>query len=69
MNRGFLPEGEGLRRAVRWLDSERRSRGAVELVRMIEEAAQRFNLSPLEEQFLLEHFRGPIAAEESPHPH
>ncbi len=50
----FLPEGEGLRRAVAWL-AEQPTRDS----QTIEEASRRFNLSPLDEQFLLDHFRSP----------
>lgn len=45
-------EGEGLRRAVAWLAEQ-----AVRDAGAVEEASRRFNLSPLDEQFLLEHFR------------
>jgi hypothetical protein len=48
----LLPEGEGLRRAVAWL-AEQPTRD----LRTIEEASRRFNLSPLDEEFLLTHFR------------
>ena len=48
----LLPEHEGLRRAVRWL-AEQPSRDA----RIIEEASLRFDLSPTDEEFLLQHFR------------
>jgi hypothetical protein len=44
----LLPRGEALRRAVRWLSEEGRHDAAA-----IEEAAIRFDLSPLEEDFLL----------------
>ena len=47
-----LPEGEGLRRAVAWLAEQPRRDLAT-----IEEASRRFNLSPLDEEFLLNHFR------------
>jgi hypothetical protein len=48
----ILPEGEELRRAVAWLAKQpTHDAGA------IEEASRRFNLSPIDEQFLLEHFR------------
>jgi hypothetical protein len=50
----LLPEGEGLRRAVAWL-AEQPARDLA----TIEEASRRFNLSPLDEDFLLQHFRGP----------
>ena len=44
-------EGEGLRRAVAWLAEQPvRDAGAVE------EASRRFNLSPLDDQFLPERF-------------
>lgn len=48
----LLPEREGLRRAVAWL-AEQPSRDA----RTIEEACRRFDLSPVDEDFLLHHFR------------
>lgn len=51
---------EGLRHAVAWL-AEQPFRNAA----TIEEASRRFNLSPLDEQFLLEHFR---ATEQKPQP-
>ena len=46
------PESGDLRRAIAWL-LEQPQRDA----RAIEEASRRFNLSPLDEGFLLEHFR------------
>lgn len=50
----ILPEHEGLRRAVSWLIEQ-----PVRDAQTIEEASRRFNLSPLDEQFLLDHFRSP----------
>jgi len=50
----LLPEGEGLRRAVAWL-ADQPCRDAS----TVEEASCRFNLSPIDEQFLLDHFRVP----------
>ena len=53
MNRdGIQPRGERLRRAVRWLSEEGRHDAAA-----IEEASSRFDLTPLEEDFLWSHFR------------
>ena len=46
---GVQPRGEGLRRAVRWLSDEGRHDAAA-----VEEACRRFDLSPLEEEFLLQ---------------
>lgn len=44
--------GEPLRRAVQWLNE----RGEPVTPALIEEASRRFDLSPLDEQFLLTHF-------------
>ena len=52
MKTNILPEGEGLRRAVRWI-SEQKDHSAT----TIQEAARRFDLSPADEEFLLRHFR------------
>ncbi len=50
--RGSVSDSEGLRRAVSWLAEQPRRDG-----RTIEEACRRFDLSPLDAQFLLERFR------------
>ena len=44
----FNPPGDGLRRAIRWLSDQRRHDPAA-----IEEASLRFDLNPVEEEFLL----------------
>jgi len=46
-----MPEGENLRRAVRWL-----SEHAPVTARTINEAGVRFDLTPNEEEFLLHEF-------------
>ena len=47
----LLPAHEGLRRALDWLaEQEHRDAGT------IEQAAQRFDLSPADEDFLFRHF-------------
>ncbi len=56
----IVPEHEGLRRAVRWLSEQRRYDAAA-----IDEAARRFDLSPLDEQFLFDHF---LHADRPPEP-
>jgi hypothetical protein len=45
------PKGEPLRKAVRWLSEQRRYTADA-----IGEAARRFDLSPADEAFLLQHF-------------
>ena len=48
---GLQPHGEGLRRALRWLSENRTVTPA-----LVNDAAERFDLSPLEEEFLLREF-------------
>jgi len=48
----LVPHGESLRGAIRWIGEQGRHDVAT-----LEEAARRFDLTPLEEQFLLDHFR------------
>jgi len=49
----LMPHGENLRRAVKWMSDRRQHDAAT-----IEEASRRFDLSPIEEEFLLhEHAR------------
>jgi len=47
----LLPEHEGLRRAVQWLATQSSWDAKV-----IEEASRQFDLSPIDEEFLLRHF-------------
>jgi hypothetical protein len=56
----LLPERENLRQAVRWI-SEQPKRDA----QTIEEGSRRFDLSPLDEEFLLRHFLVPEAGNPS----
>jgi hypothetical protein len=52
MNKGILPHGERIRRAIRWISGQSHHDSAT-----IEEASQLFDLSPIEEDFLLRYFR------------
>jgi hypothetical protein len=47
-----VPKGEALRRAVTWLAEQ-----GVSTPHLIEEACQRFDLGPADEEFLLREFR------------
>ena len=49
---GIMPEGDGLRRALRWLSERRLEDPAAPRMRLIDEAAQRFDLTPVEVEFL-----------------
>jgi hypothetical protein len=47
-----------LKAAIKWIDEELRDRPGSDRVKLLDEAARRFDLSPLEEDFLLRHFAG-----------
>ena len=47
----FLPEGENLRRAIQWISEQPQHN-----TKVIETACIKFDLTPLEEEFLLRHF-------------
>lgn len=49
--KSIFPKGESLRNAVRWISRAHRYD-----LTAIEEACQRYDLSPSEEQFMLRHF-------------
>jgi hypothetical protein len=46
------PEGENLRKAVKWIAAERKYGSGRKLSELIEEACLKFNLSPLEAEYL-----------------
>ncbi len=59
----LLPQGEGIRNAVRWFSEQGDYSAAT-----IEEAARRFDLSPVEEDFLLRHFQTSVDDEKNKSP-
>jgi hypothetical protein len=52
----IMPEGEEIRRAVKWVSGERVENPRASLASLIETASRRFDLSPKEEQFLFHFF-------------
>ena len=48
----ITPEGENVRRAVKWICAEREDHPEMSLIRLIEKAGLQFNLTPLEEDSL-----------------
>ena len=56
MQHAFLPDGEHVRRAVRWISDRRRDQLKLSALRLVDEAARRFDLSPLEEEWLIRTF-------------
>jgi hypothetical protein len=52
----IVPQGEDIRKAVKWISEERQSSPARKLSKLLEEAAVKFNLSPAEGEYLLRFF-------------
>jgi hypothetical protein len=61
MQHGILPHGEHVRRAVRWISDCRRAGEQRNALKLVSEASFRFDLSPLEEDWLLHTFSAPGA--------
>ncbi len=53
----ILPQGENIRRAVKWISEERQSDPARPIAKLIDEASVRFNLSPADGEFLHKFFK------------
>ena len=49
------PKGEDLRRAVKWVSEERKYNPEKEVNTIVQEACMKFDLSPIDEDFLLRH--------------
>lgn len=52
----ILPEGEQLRKAVRWISEMREERQVTNLSQLISEACVKFDLSPADTDFLVRFF-------------
>jgi hypothetical protein len=51
------PKGEKVRQAVKWISSELQEEEKKPIPKLIQKAAVRFNLSPIEEQSLVSFYR------------
>jgi hypothetical protein len=51
------PEGEDLRKAVKWISDERTYGAKKTLLKLIEEASLKFDLSPVDADYLTNFFR------------
>jgi hypothetical protein len=49
------PKGEDLKKAVKWISEERKYNPEKEVKKLIEEACMKFDLSPVDADFLLRH--------------
>jgi hypothetical protein len=52
----ILPEGEQLRRAVKWISDERLDNPDVSLTKLIGDACLKFDLPPKDAEFLMLYF-------------
>ena len=57
MATGIVPEGDGLKKALRWLSERRREDASAPRAQLIQEAGLRFDLTPAELQFLYEQWK------------
>jgi hypothetical protein len=53
----IIPQGEDLRKAVKWISEERQDSPEKKLAKLVEEASVRFDLSPADSEFLFKFFR------------
>jgi len=56
-----MPEGEAIRRAVKWISAELEEDPKKQLKKLVQEAVSRFDLTPKETEFLT-HFYGKSGA-------
>jgi hypothetical protein len=49
----------GLKKAVQWIDEQRRENPKAAVAALIDEASRRFELSPIQADFLYRHFTRP----------
>lgn len=51
------PEGEDLRKAIKWISDERQYGKPQPLLKLIEEASLKFDLSPIDAEYLVNFFK------------
>jgi hypothetical protein len=52
-----MPEGEAIKKAIKWVSSMIEEQGAQNLNRFINEAIKKFDLSPKDSEFLIQFYR------------
>lgn len=53
----IVPQGEDLRKAVKWISEERQGSPEKKLAKLVEEASVKFDLSPVDAEFLFKFFK------------
>jgi hypothetical protein len=56
MSSAILPEGEALRRAVKWISTQFQQNPNISKMQLLQEAVFRFNLSPKDSDFLYQFY-------------
>ena len=56
----IMPQGEDLRKAVKWISEMRQDEPETEPRKLIEQACLKFNLSPLDAEYLDRFMRGEV---------
>lgn len=62
----MITSGDGIQGALKWLAERRQEEPAAPRMRLIDEAGRRFDLTPLEVEFLVGAWREDRAAEAQP---
>ncbi len=55
------PKGDAIRKAVKWLSEERQADASVAISRLVDQAAVKFDLNPMEVEFLTKFAKGETA--------
>jgi hypothetical protein len=55
--RDILPEGEDLRRAIKWISGSLQAGPVKSILQLVQEATFKFDLSPKDADFLIDFFR------------
>jgi hypothetical protein len=54
----IMPHGEEIRKAVKWISEMRLDKPAIDPQKLVEQACLKFNLSPLEAEYLAKWVKG-----------
>jgi len=52
----IMPEGDGVKKAIKWIDQEKNDNPQKTLMALLDEAGMNFNLSPKDSDFLFRFF-------------
>jgi hypothetical protein len=52
-----MPEGENVQKAIKWISSNLQENANQPISKLVEKAALKFDLSPMENEFLFNFFR------------